>query len=255
MRTLSPVSPEIHTNKYWQRYTSYAFAKADPIAPLVAEEIPRAALAMPMAFVRHQDRYILAGVLSPTPGENYFVDPNSGRWLGAYVPAHFRGYPFSLSRQEGQTKMILCVDESSGLISDTTGEPFFDKNGALSKPVQDVLDFLTKIEKNRTATDLAVAALADAGLITPWQLKLKLGGQEIEVPGLYRTDEAGLNQADDETFIKLRKTGSLPMAYAQLLSMANIRFLHKLAEMRGQAEKTPRVDLDKLLGEDDIFKF
>ena|GEM_PF-6732518 len=35
--------------------------------------------------------------------------------------------------------------------------------------------------------------------------------------GLYRVDEAALNALPDETLLTLRKTGALPLAYAQAL--------------------------------------
>jgi hypothetical protein len=75
------------------------------------------------------------------------------------------------------------------------------------------------------ATRVAVSALAGAGLITEWSLKAKVGGEEKNITGLYRVDEEKLNTIDDETFLDLRKSRSLPIAYAQLLSMGNIAVL------------------------------
>jgi hypothetical protein len=55
---------------------------------------------VPLAFARHQDRFLLVAVLSLTPGFNLFVSP-TGQWLGRYVPSVFRGYPFRLARKAG----------------------------------------------------------------------------------------------------------------------------------------------------------
>jgi len=249
-----PVSPETHGNRYWQRLTAFHFAAQDHTVSLAAQEIPRAALVMPLAYVRQENRYILVGLLSPSPGENYFVD-SQGRWLGAYIPAYYRGQPFSLLPVKGQDKKVLCVDEDAGLVSDTRGEPFFDKTGSLSQPVKDIFDFLTKLEQNRAATDRAVSAISDAGLIARWPLTVKLNNQEIQVPDLFTTDAAGLGQISDDVFLRLRKVGSLTIVYAQLLSMGNTRIFEKLAQLRAQVKTQPKVDLDKLLGDDDIFKF
>jgi hypothetical protein len=72
-----------------------------------------------MAFIKQQDNFVLVGLLSLTPGQNVFV-AQDGRWLGAYVASVFRGYPFRLARAEGRDDLILCIDEDSGLISNST---------------------------------------------------------------------------------------------------------------------------------------
>jgi hypothetical protein len=50
------------------------------------------------------------------PGQNLFVAPD-GRWLAAYTPAAYRGYPFQLAHAENG-QQVLCFDEESGLITD-----------------------------------------------------------------------------------------------------------------------------------------
>ena len=64
MPQYAAVSRERHANKKWQRYTNFAFAAGEPIAPIVGAELARAALAMPCAFVQQSGRYVLVAVLS-----------------------------------------------------------------------------------------------------------------------------------------------------------------------------------------------
>jgi hypothetical protein len=261
MSNLTAISKENHANKSWKRFASYQFAAKDNLVPLVVAEIAQSVLNFPMAFVKQQDMFVLVAVLSIIPGRNMFVDPN-GRWLGGYVPSAFRGYPFRLARSEKSNEHILCVDEGSGLIQDgaNTAEPFFDEAGKISQQVQGILDFLSQIETSRALTQKAVASLADAGMITEWNLTIKDGDQEKPVTGLYRVDEARLNAVDDQTFLDLRKASALPLVYAQLLSMANIQLFDKLAKVHEQMaskQSTPsqEVDLDKLFDNDDLIKF
>ena len=77
-------------------------------------------------------------------------------------------------------------------------------------------------------------ALADAGLITPWEINLKQGEKVMPVEGLFRIDEAALNKIDDEDFLAVRKAGGLALAYAQLLSMNQLTVLERLGKLRGQ---------------------
>jgi hypothetical protein len=250
-----PVSPKTHQNRFWQRYTSYRFAQNEHSAPLAAAEIPRAAQAMPLAFEKQGDTFVLVGVLSLSPNRNLFVNPD-GKWVGPYVPSFFRGHPFLLERMKNkQDQPVLYVDEGSGLISETTGEPFFNDNGELAGPVKDILNFLTQVHQNRRATDAAVAALAGAGLMTRWTVKDQDGRERSIANGLYKVNEAGLNALDDQAFLKLRKSRSLPLAYAQLLSMGNIGLLARMAERNVPAPAAGPKDVGGMVLDDDMIRF
>jgi hypothetical protein len=260
MPQLNPITRKNYADKSWTRFSSYSFASKSSIASLVSAEIAKAlAGRLPLAFVKEQDRYFLVAVLSFAPGTNLFV-ARDGKWLGEYIPAVFRSYPFMLARAEGKDDLILCVDEESRLVKeDKSAEPFFDDQGALSRQMQDIFSFLSQIEKNKAQTVRAVTALAEAGLITDWPLKIQDGDQEKPVTGLFRIDEAGLNALDDEGFLKLRKAGGLPIAYAQLLSMNNIQMLVQLAQGRAQmaqSRKTSQAsDIGPAFGDDDMISF
>ena len=108
------------------------------------------------------------------------------------------------------------------------------------------------------ATQQAVNALARAGVLVPWQVKINVGDEVLEPAGLYRLDEARLNRLDNETFLKLRPVQALSAAYAQLFSMDKLALLKKLAEFKKRQQPQPpgEVDLEKLFGpEDDILRF
>ncbi|MCA1786045.1 MAG: SapC family protein [Desulfobacteraceae bacterium] len=257
MPQLAAITKESHAGKSWKRFQSYNFASKDNLAPLAGAEVAKAVLTLPMAFVKQQDTFSLVAVLSLAPGTNLFTGQN-GRWLGGYVPAVFRGYPFLLAKAEGRDDLILCVHEDSGLIlDDKSAEPFFDDQGQVSPPVQEILNFLSRIEQNKAITNQAVSVLADAGLITEWPLKIKEGEQEKPVTGLYMVDEAKLNTLEDELFLKLRKAGSLPIAYGQLLSMGNIQAFEKLADMQTSQARAAaeQPDFKAFLGDDDVISF
>lgn len=250
------VTPERHRGKYWQRFKSYGFAASCQFAPLTLAEIAKAVHALPLCFIPDNNRYQLAALLSPTAGDNYCVAPD-GAWLGGYVPAWFRGYPFLLAYSPDRTRMMLCIDESCGLVSDTEGEPLIGADGQLSPFLAQVLEFLKKFAENKMLTQQVVDALADAGLIVPWALKVSVGGSDIAVAGVYRIDEVRLNRMDDEAFLKLRKTGALLVAYAQLFSMGHTGVFDRLAQARSERQTpvTPEACIDKLFGDDGLLRF
>jgi hypothetical protein len=255
MTQIAAVSRKRHAHKSWNRYTSYDFAARDCIAPLVAAEMVNAASCLPMAFVKQQNEFFLVAVLSLAPGTNLFVDP-SGQWTGRYIPSAFRGYPFRLARGGEKNRLLLCVDENTGLVNENraAGEPFFDESGEIAKPVKEIFDFLTRVEQNRGPTRAILAALADADLVVEWQLQIKAGDQVKPVTGLYRIDEKKLDRLEDAVFLKLRRARALALAYGQLISMTHMQVLEKAAKARMQADTTAP-DIKAVFGDDDMISF
>jgi hypothetical protein len=138
--------------------------------------------------------------------------------------------------QESSDKTILCINEASGLVVENTqkGNAFFDDENQPTQTIKDILNFLSEVEVNRTVTQQAVDALADAGLITPWKLNLKQGEEVVPVKGLFHVDEAALNKLDNDDYLTLRTAGSLALAYAQLFSMNQLAVLERLGQLRTQ---------------------
>jgi len=255
------VNRERHGQKKWLRFNGFGFAATDAVVPLVGAELARAALAMPCAFLEQSGRYTLVAVLSLTPGRNMFVDPG-GRWLGAYVPAWFRAHPFRMFPQQGTDQSALCVDEESGLVVEhgAAGEEFFDADGNPSPALKPILALLTEVERSRRVTDLAVGALAQAGVIQPWQIKLRTDRGEQAISGLHRINEAALDALPDDVFLKLRTTSALPVAYAQLLSTGQLGIFAHLAKLHNQPAPPPVAALPESLdslfeGPNDMIRF
>ncbi len=243
-----PVSRERHADQSWTKFSSYAFAAQTAVAPLVAAELPKAMMAMPLGFIRVDGAVMPAAILSLEPNRNLYVSVQ-GQWMGAYVPSAFRSYPFRLlSAQNSQ--MVLCVDEDSGLVGEgPQGEAIFGADGELSGEAKQVVDFLTQVEGNRQATARAAAALDAKGVIKPWELKVKTDQGERPVEGLFKVDEASLNALPLDDFGELRSAGALVLAYCQMLSMQNVAVLGKLAQAhQQQMQQKPKVPaLDSVL--------
>jgi len=255
-----PISRTNHSGKTWNRAQTYGFAASQPVVPIVGLELATAAVNMPLGFIRQGENYHLVALLSFRQNSNLFIGPD-GRWVGTYIPAAFRSYPFRLLRPEGSEQMMVCVDEESELLrDDDEGELFFDESGKPSELVSQIADFLQQYEANRLATDMAVKALADANVVLPWEIKVKDKDRELPVTGLYRIDETKMNALDDQTYLGLRKAGALGVAYAQIISMNRLEVLGRLGEYhekvaiaRQQAKPLPQ--LNELFENDDKLIF
>ena len=182
---------------------------------------------------------------------NLFVGPD-GRWLVNTIPAVYRAYPFRLARTPGTEQMSVCVDEDGGLIRDAgAGEAFFSPEGEISTSLKPLVELLKAIENGRASLEQAGRALAQAGLLVPWDIKLRVGERDLEVKGAWRVDEGRLRALDDAAFLALRQDGALGIAYAQMLSMNRVEVLARLADWHQKvdqqlAAKSPK-NFDQLL--------
>ena len=234
-----PVSPERHAAHGWRPSNSYAWAAREAVVPLVGSELPRAVLAMPVAFIRQHEMFLPVALLGFEPGAGLFVAAD-GRWTGGYVPAALRARPFVLVALEDGRK-ILCVDEEAGHVAPRQqapdAQPFFAEDGKLASRVQEVMRFLSAVEENRELTRKACAALETHKVLVPWEITLQMEAGPRKVEGLYRIDEAALGQLPDAAFLELRRAGALAVAYAQLISMAQLPALGQRASARLAALK------------------
>jgi hypothetical protein len=234
MPNLQPITRERHANQRFKRNPHYAFAASDAFVALVVQELPQAVVHVPVAFLANAGSFIPAALQSLKPGKNLCV-ANNGQWVGGYVPAAYKSYPFVLANTP-EGKQVLCFDEDSGLLSATEGEPFFAEGNQPSKMVGEVFTFLKQQAANRQSTERACAALQKHQLIQPWPIKLQTTAGEQAVEGLFRIDEAALNQLPAEALIELRNTGALLCAYCQLLSMQHLQTLGQLAAVRAKED-------------------
>ena len=105
--------------------------------------------------------------------------------------------------------------------------------------MQKLVDLLSELERSRKTTDVAVAALAEAGVIQPWPIKLKAEQGDQAIVGLHHIDEAALNGLTDDAFLKWRKTSALPIAYAQMFSARPLGIFQHLARLQAQLKPPP----------------
>jgi hypothetical protein len=207
-----------------------------------------------LGLIQKQETYTPVAITGLGGKQNLFVNAD-GKWIGNYVPAVLREYPFALA-DNNQGEKVLCIEQSH--LSDDQGQPLFDSDGNLTKPVLDILNFLNECEKNRKVTQAACQSLAQAGVIEKWPLQIKHSEdrEPVKIDGLYRVSEKVLNELAGETFAGLRKNGALGLAYAQLFSMNQVSRLGELAKLHAQqTQQSKQPDIEQLFGNDDTLHF
>ena len=227
-----PVTKDTHRYKRLLPVPNYLYAQKMAIVPLVGLECAQAVHNFPIVFTPYGESYVLMGMLSFQPDRNMFVTAD-GKWLGSYVPAILRQYPFAVGLPAEGGEPLLCVDADSPLISDTDGQPMFEVDGNPSEAMRKVIEFVGELERNRAGTVRAVNMLVKHNLIIPWEITLQApnGQGQQKVNGIFRLDEAALNALPPEDFLEIRQAGALPIVYSHLLSLNCIDNLVRLAGM------------------------
>ena len=253
MANIQAITREHYTDKRWLRPNSYHFAAGDTVCRLSAQELSKAAMSLPIAFMSNsgqsskpenkeeesgKESYSLVSVQGLEAGKNLFVAPD-GRWLNRYIPALYRSYPFFLvDTDSSDERQALCIDEDSGVITeDEEGELFFVDEGELSPQITQTLQFLTQSSANFKSTAKACEILSNHQLIKPWEIKLKHQEGEHTVKGLFCIDEAAFNALDGDALKELQNSGALSTAVCQMLSMQHLGSLPQLAQAHENAAK------------------
>lgn len=248
------ISRQQHASVRYQARQGYSHASEQIITPVLLTELPKLISQYMLGFVLNGDQFQAVALLGFEQGQNLYVN-HDGRWIGDYVPANVRGYPFALA-PDNQNQLVLCIDAAK-LLEDESGQALFDGAGEPAEPVTKTLEFLHQCDADRKRTQAAVDVLQRSGVVQPWDLEFSRGeGEEpLRVQGLYRIDEKALNTLDAETYGKLQ---GAPMAlvYAHLYTVQQQRQLIERARYRSRhaTQELPE-NLDHFFDGDDDLSF
>lgn len=242
--TIVPLHRETHAGMRLRPVTSFDFARTMPIVRILASEVAQVAPNFAIVFLKENDVFTPFALMGLAQGENLFVS-DEGRWLGFYVPAILRRYPFMFGRAaeggNGAGNAVLMVEQE--LLSPDEGEPLFgDAVGEPSGPVARAIQFLTEVEVGAAQTAALVKSLADLDLMELLPLQVtRSGGEPTPLGGLFVISEAKLNGLPDDAFLALRRSGALAFAHAQMLSIGQLARLQARASAKAGNIATPFV--------------
>lgn len=260
MSTLTAVSRERHGHRHWQHYRRYDFARGFTLCSLVLAEIDEITLSLPYGFIQRHDLLVPVAILGRAGGQCLYVGAQ-GNWVGSYVPAILRGYPFRLIRTE-DGRLVLHIDEGSGLLvgAEDEGEPFFEGDGP-SPALQEVKTFLENLETSRQQTATVCALLQELELVQPWPVADDEAAATVHhpapMPGLLRIDPEALAQLDGASLERLNRSGGLQLALYQTLAERHLSVHAVLEKAHLQRQQKPADDTaaDDYFESDDNLSF
>lgn len=262
MKDLILLNPKSGAAMRWAPPANFSFVSGNAILPVQAFESGRIASALPLALCKDASLasgWALMAVCGQESRVNAMVDAN-GQWRAKAVPECIRYLPFALKGLGGGKALAGIDPRYAGkvLITGDNAAPLYGEDGQLHPLARKRVEALTAHQPKVRRTQEILESFNEAGLIVPWpDSVLKAGG--VTIKGLHTIDEKKLSQLDDETFLSLRKSGALAVAYSCLLSLYQIRSLvGNAGEAKPVSDKAVQTtgDLDlEFLNDGDTIKF
>ena len=217
---LEALDTDKHKDLRFTQARDFGFSAGLASAPLSASEVVEAAKCFPVVFPTEGPLLPLA-MLSVQEGVNSFVDAG-GKWLGSYVPAHVRRYPFILGNTDTPDNYTIMLDPKAPHFTDPGGEALFADDGERGPTLNKVVEFLSAFQQEITATEQLLKPLDEAGILTVQRLELAdFEGKTATIEGVRAIDREKLFALDDAVLAGWVRDGMMNMIDAHLASLNN----------------------------------
>jgi hypothetical protein len=203
--------------------------------PITVDEFGLAQRHYPIVF-SIGDNPIPIALMGLNEGVNVFLDAD-GRPVDTvvYIPAYIRRYPFLLARLNPESdELSLCFDPKSEAVGEfDQGEPLFDGDQP-SGATKAILEFCEQFETAGQRTSAFMEDLKKSGLLMDGEVAIQPEGYEN--PFIYRgfqmIDEDKVRELRGDELRKMNQNGMLPLIYAHLFSLSQMRevFSRQLAQ-------------------------
>jgi hypothetical protein len=172
-------------------------------------------------------------------GVNVFLDENGrARDPNLYIPAYLRRYPFLLGKLRPESdELSLCYDPTSGAVGEfDEGEPLFDGDQP-SAATKAILEFCEQFEAAGLRTNAFIEELVKTDLLMDGEVAIQPEG--FDQPFVYRgfrmIDEDKIRELRGDELRKMNQSGMLPLIYAHLFSLSQMRDVFARQMQQGKA--------------------
>jgi len=215
-----PLNKSNHAEKGARIYENYSFARAVTSAPLGLSELPKAARELPIVFTNNGPLVPVAQMGFRTD-ENQFID-DAGVWLGSYIPAHLRRFPFVLGEIGSDTDFKVMISEA-GIVDKEDGVAFFcddgvNENEIVLKAKSFLLNFHNEIQKAATLC----AKLKEYDVLVERSLEVASRGKiQGHVTGVQVVDWSKVVELDNSILSEWVRIGLIEIIHMHLRSLSN----------------------------------
>jgi hypothetical protein len=155
-----------------------------------------------------------------------------------YIPAYIRRYPFLLARlRPDSDELSLCFDPAADAVGDfKEGESLFSGESP-SEATMAILQFCEQFEAAGQRTGAFIEDLKKSDLLMDGEVAIQPEG--VEQPFVYRgfrmVDEEKLRELRGDELRKMNQSGMLPLIYAHLFSLSQMRDVFARQMQQGKA--------------------
>lgn len=181
-----------------------------------------------------------AVLLGLQQSENLYLDINrpSG-WAANQIPSAIMRGPFLIGFQQqqenGQTvsSPVVHIDLDHPKVNHPNGKPLFLPHGGNSDYLNYISTHLKSLHQGLLMQKTMFDALNEFQLIEAVNIDFDLAnGEKCRLLGNYTINEEKLSSLDINQLDKLHKSGILPLAYAVIASITNVRRLIEIKNQR-----------------------
>jgi hypothetical protein len=206
----------------------FGIAAESHVVPALVQEFGVASTHLPIVFLPGAGLPVTVFLVGLRNGKSNFVGSN-GEWLGNYIPAYLRRYPFMFGEVEGRDP-IVCIDAAYRAPGGDSGARIFSDEGEDTPLLVERIRLMNEYFDAAKVNETFIKTITDLGLLRPITIDARTpSGESLAVHGLLTVDEQKLNALPDEDFLRLRKDGFVGAIYAHLCSLANIEHVRKLS--------------------------
>lgn len=243
--------PDHHRALRFSSNQPYDFARKAMLLPLAASELQQVAREIPIVLPK--DGTVPQALVGLEPGRNLHVQ-DSGYWKGRYVPACIKAYPFRLiklnqSDSSEDQQYAVQIDRNAHHFATPEGEALIDAEGKPAPLLKRAQQALLTLQRDSLRAEQQAALLQRHGLLVDQHILINHGtDHERALSGFRIVDTKALAALSSGALAELRDAGALAMAYAQILSLSNLKD-GLLAHQAHADTQTP--DIDELFGDDE----
>ena len=243
-REIVPLNATQHGTLKIRQVEKSPFIAQTHAIPITVDEFGLAQRHYPIVFSIGENPIPIA-LMGLNEGVNVFLDPD-GRPIDTttYIPAYVRRYPFLLAKLNPDTdELSLCFDPTSEAVGEfDDGQPLFDGDQP-SDATKAILEFCEQFETAGQRTSAFMEDVKKSGLLMDGEVAIQPEG--YQQPFIYRgfqmIDEEKLRELRGDELRKMNQNGMLPLLYAHMFSLAQMREV--FARQLGQGKAPQQVPM------------
>ena len=222
-QNLTALDPAQHDSLLYDSSAGYAFAENIPTCLLAPFEAAEAAKEYPVVFSSRLP-CLPQALLSAGQGRHPYLS-STGKWLGRYIPAMLRTYPFILgvsNEADDSEDFVLMADLDAPHFQTGQGVPLFDAHGAPSEQLQAKIQLLRKFLKGLQLIKAFLAPLREGSFFSDDPVLVRdRHDQGLELKGFATVRPQALAGLDPRILSAMAQNGLLGLFYAHQHSMTN----------------------------------